>query len=177
MFETNSDIRFPIPQVDNRPQDAAQLPTHAGLNGKFADIAWQIWTKVEEQQLQTNRTTQLTWSGQMLGAVLQLCCRYDEAIGGERADEVFNKLDREAHRVEGIPTAAAIEEYVELCVRRKQPSRGVAALQYHVEKSLGDGQRVAGVLRRGLTLDEVAASKVDLLVGREVAPEELKMRE
>lgn len=146
--------------VDNRPRAAEELPAHAGLERRFADIAWQVWEMIETQP--EGRTNQMSWTGQMLGDVLTLSARMDE---WERAVAVFEKLDKEAHRVAGNPTSKAVEEFVQLCVAHRQPSKGVAAVQMHVERGLGESRDVARVLRDGLQLDEVHLSKIAALVG------------
>lgn len=149
--------------VDNRPREA-ELPAHAGLGRRFADIAWQIWEKFEAQSehANTHRSNQMAWTGQMLGDVLQLCCRADD---WDRAAEVFAKLDKDGHLVAGQPTAGAVEAFVQLCVDRRQPTRGIAALQYHVERGLGDSRALALRLSEGLQLDDGQRSKIDALVG------------
>lgn len=146
--------------VDNRPRGAEELPAHAGLERRFADIGWQVWEMIETQQ--EGRTNQLSWTGEMLGDVLALSARIDE---WERAVAVFDKLDKEAHRVAGNPSAKAVEEFVQLCVAHRQPSKGVAAVQMHVERGLGDSGKLARVLRDGLQLDAVQLSKIAALVG------------
>lgn len=145
--------------VENRPREA-DLPAHVGLEQRFGEIAWQIWEKIETQP--EGRTQQLTWTGQMLGDVLQLCCRQGE---WSRAADVFAKLDREAHRVAGTPAADAVETFVRGSVEQRQPSRAIAGLQYHVERGLGDSQRLAREIVAALTLDETHLSKIHALVG------------
>lgn len=147
--------------VENRPN--AELPSQTGLDAQFLNIAWQIWTKIENQN--EGRTNQLTWTGRMLGDVLSICCRSDDV---EKANDVFNKLDKEAHKVSGIPSEASLEALVRLNIAHKQPSRAIAVLQYSVENGFGTNRALAKLISSELTLDETHRSKVASLVGNDV---------
>lgn len=144
--------------VDNRPNEA--LDSQRGLDSRFLDIAWQIWTKLENQS--EGRTNQLTWTGRMLGDVLTICCRSSDF---EKASEAFNKLDKEAHKVSGIPTEECLEAFVRLCVEHRQPSRAIAVLQYSVDNGFGTSGTLAKVIATEMTLDEAHRTKIASLVG------------
>lgn len=148
--------------VDNRPNPTA-LPHQVGLDGKFMDIGWQIWEKIENQR--EGRTNQLLWTGQMLGDILSLCTRNGDA---EKAAIVFRKLDKDQDKVSGMPSPAALESYLRLCVDGRQPSQAVAVLQYCVENSFSGNQKLAEHLVESMTLDETHLSKIASLVGNEV---------
>lgn len=148
--------------VENRPN--AELPSQQGLDAQFLNIAWQIWTKIETQH--ESRTNQLAWTGRMLGDVLTICCRSDAF---DKATEVFNKLDKEAHKVSGIPTEASVEALVRLSIAHKQPSRAIAVLQYSVENGFGANRTLAKLISDEMTLDETHRSKIASLVGKREA--------
>lgn len=148
--------------VENRP-NPTELLSQIGLDAKFMDIGWQIWEKIENQR--EGRTNQLMWTGQMLGDILTLCARNADM---EKATEVFRKLDKDQDKVSGMPSPAALEAYVRMCVTERQPSQAVAALQYCVENSFSDNAKLARHIVESMTLDETHLSKIASLVGNEV---------
>lgn len=147
--------------VENRPN--SELPSQSGLDDQFLNIAWQIWTKIENQN--EGRTNLLTWTGRMLGDVITICCRCDDL---EKANDVFNKLDKEAHKVSGIPSEDSLESLVRLSIAQKQPSRAIAVLQYSVENGYGTNRNLAKLISTEMTLDETHRSKIASLVGNDV---------
>lgn len=146
--------------VENRP--SKEFTNQEGLDEKFADIAWKIWTKIEEQP--ENRTNQLNWTGSMLGDILNLCCRHENYT---RAVEVFTKLDKDQHSIAGTPQPAALDLFVQLCIEQKQPSRAISVLQYSVDNGLSDNGAMARRIATSMTLDESHLSKLSSLVGSE----------
>lgn len=146
--------------VDNRPN--AELASQIGLDGRFMDIGWQIWQKIENQQ--EGRTNQLIWTGRMLGDILILCSRCDDI---EKANEIFRKLDKEEDKVSGTPGPAALETFVRLCIANKQPTQAIAALQYCVENGLPGNETLAKQITTSMTLDEGHLSKISTLIGGE----------
>lgn len=148
--------------VENRPN--SELPSQTGLDAQFLNIAWQIWNKIENQI--EGRTNQLTWTGSMLGHVLIICCRSEDL---SKATDVFNKLDKDAHKVSGIPSEASLEALVRLNIAQKQPSRAIAVLQYSVDNGFGTSRVLAKLISSEMTLDETHRSKIASLVGNDVS--------
>lgn len=147
--------------IDNRPNES--IATQIGLDEKFSNITWDIWTKIEEQQ--EGRTQKLTWTGSMLSDILELNCRSNNS---ERARLVFEKLDKNQHKILGAPHPLCLVSYSQLCINEKQPSRAIGALQYCVENGFNESNFIARNIAGSLTLDETQMSKIASLVGKDV---------
>lgn len=146
--------------VDNKPN--SDIVNQIGLDARFADIGWDVWQKIENQN--EGRTNQLMWTGQMLGDILILCCRNGDY---EKASDVFAKLDKEQHKVSGSPSPVSLETFIKLCIEQKQPSKAISALQYCVDNGFPKNHELARLITSAMTLDEVHLSKINSLVGTE----------
>jgi pentatricopeptide repeat domain-containing protein 3 len=135
----------------------------ADMPDKFGSIAWDVWGKIENEG--DYRTQRISWTGAMISDVLTLLCR---ANNFEKADQVFNKIDKDPHKILGEPKAAAVEDFVRLCITNKQPSRAISSLQFCVESGLGDAKKMARQIVESFTLDEHQTSKIVSLVGPDV---------
>lgn len=147
--------------IQNPPD--ISVPRQQNLNEAFAKVAWDIWSKIEE--LNEMRTQQLQWSGKLLGDILTLLCRMEDF---ERADIVFQKLDKDQHKVLGEPDIKSIESFVDLCINQKLPSRAVNCLQYCVDMGFNESKEIGKLISTKLTLDERLQSKVSSLIGQQV---------
>lgn len=143
--------------VDNRPN--IDLIGQADLTLKFAEIAWKIWNRIENQN--EGRTNILVWTGQMLGDVLTLCCRNRDFAN---ATEVLLKLNKEQHKISGNPSPLALEVLIELSIQQKQPSVAIIALQYCVDNAYPNNQILTKMIVNGMTLSEGHISKISSLV-------------
>lgn len=148
--------------VENKPSQ--DIAGQANLNANFSDIAWQIFTKIEEQP--ENRTNPLTWTGTMISNVLMLTCRFEEDY--EKALKIFDKINQSQDEIHGIVAPEAIELFIQISIANKRPSKAVAALQYCVENSFSDSQRLGRLIVNSMTLDDRYTSKITSLVGVEV---------
>lgn len=147
--------------VENKPSN--DIPTQVDLNTKFADIAWQIFTKIEDEAGRQRKP--LTWSGTMIGSILTLACRAEDYV---KAQEIFDKINKNQDSITGLADPAALELYIKLSVTNKQPSKAVAALQYCVENSFTNNQELGRFIVNAMTLDAYYISKITSLVGTEV---------
>lgn len=133
------------------------------LNKQFSDIAWGIWSKIEEQN--ETRRQQVSWQGHMLSEILLLCCRAGEF---ERADTIFTKIDKDQHKILGEPKIDSLKAFIELCVQKKSPTKAINCLQYSVECGFTESKEFAQKIVDSFTLDETKLSKIKSLVGNDV---------
>lgn len=154
--------------VENVPNK--DLPKQVDLKEKFSSIAWQIWTKIEEQP--EGRNIKLAWTGPMISNVLTLICRSDDYA---KALDVFTKINKNQDEIVGTSNPAALESFIKLSIANKQPSKAIAALQYCVENSFANNEELGRLIVDSMTLDEHHTSKIISLVGVEVVqPRESK---
>lgn len=130
------------------------------LINQFGEIGWQIWQKIEEVNENQNMNVKINWTGALLGPILKLQVRCDNYT---RALAVFQKLDRDQHNILGVADRTAMEEFIKMAVKNKEPSVAVKALQYCVENHDSCGQ-LATIIMDGLKLDSVLQSKIQSLV-------------
>lgn len=147
--------------VENTPNQ--ELPNQANLGEKFSDIAWQIFTKIEEQS--ETRTKGITWTASMISHVLTLVCRAENYV---KASDIFNKINQNQDEIPGVSDPAALESFVKLSISNKRPSKAISALQYCVENSFPNNQQLGQLIIDTMTLDEHHISKITSLVGTEV---------
>lgn len=147
--------------VENKPSN--DIPTQANLSSNFADIAWQIFTKIEEQSDRQRKP--ITWSGTMISDVLTLVCRSEDY---EKAQVVFDKMNRDQDVISGSTDPAALDLFIKLSVSKKQPSKAITALQYCVENSFPNNQELGRFIVNAMTLDQHHTSRITSLVGTEV---------
>lgn len=146
--------------IQNPPHPT--ILSQQNLNEHFGKVAWDIWTKIEEQN--EMRSQQLQWSGKLLGDILILLCRVGDF---EKADVVFQKLDKDQHKVLGEPTVESVKSFVQLCVENKQPSKAVSCLQYSVDMGFPESREIGRQISQNFTLDEKMQAKVTSLVGKD----------
>jgi pentatricopeptide repeat domain-containing protein 3 len=130
------------------------------LKEHFGKVAWDIWAKIEEQN--EMRSQQLQWSGKLLGDILILLCRVGDF---EKADIVFQKLDKDQHKVLGEPSIDSVKAFVELCALNKTPSKAVNCLQYCVDMGFPEAREIGRLISMKFTLDERLMTKLTSLVG------------
>ncbi|XP_037034613.1 protein PTCD3 homolog, mitochondrial [Bradysia coprophila] len=147
--------------VDNKPSN--DIPAQANLSSNFADIAWQIFNRIEEQS--ERQRNPVTWSGKMISDVLTLACRAEDSV---KAQKIFDKINKDQDVISGIADPAALELFIKLSVSKKQPSKAIAALQYCVENSFSNNQERGRYIVNAMTLDGNHISKITSLVGTEV---------
>ncbi|CAD7077516.1 unnamed protein product [Hermetia illucens] len=149
--------------TENRP--SADIPTHQDLEERFNTIAWDVYTKIDEQS--GARTQRMSFTGQMLGNILSVLSRGKEF---EKAKTVFKKLDKSQHQIAGTPSYTSMVEYVDLCVAEKSPTEALDCLEYCIENGL-DNVALARKIKEGFTLSEMHIAKLKNLVGDDILKE------
>lgn len=147
--------------VENKPN--IDIATQASLGENFSNIAWQIFTKIEEQP--ENKMNPLTWTGTMISNILALTCRSDDYV---KALQIFDKINQNQDAISGVADPLALESFIKLSITNKRPTKAIAALQYCVENSFSNNQALGRLIVQSMTLDDQHISKITSLVGTEV---------
>lgn len=159
--------------IENKPNPS--IPQHENLNVRFAAIANDMWLRIEDRNEFMLRSKPVVWSGKLLGDIITLLCRVEDH---EKASEVFNKLSTDQQKILGEPDVQALQEFVQLCIKSKQPTKAVQCLQYSYEVGFPESRNLAKSIVHGFTLDEHQTKRVAYLAGldvlQEVAAEKLK---
>jgi pentatricopeptide repeat domain-containing protein 3 len=141
-------------------------------NDEFGKIAWDIWTKIEEKNQQ--RSKPIVWTGKLLGDILRLVVRTQNI---DNAAVIMEKIWSDQQKILGEPEFVAMDEYVQLCILKKEPSKAINCLQYCTEILFEESQDLARKILRGFTLDENHLKKVVNYVGQDVVSEIEKEQE
>lgn len=152
--------------IENKPNPS--IPHHANLNVRFAAIAHDMWLRIEDRNEFLLRSKPVVWTAKLLGDIITLLCRVDDH---EKASEVFQKLSTEQQKILGEPDVKALQEYVQLCITSKQPSKAVQCLQYSFEIGFPESRSMAKSIVHGFTLDEHQTKRVAYLAGLDVLQE------
>ncbi|KAF5301509.1 hypothetical protein FQR65_LT08812 [Abscondita terminalis] len=140
--------------VSSRNVDNVSLPE------RFSAIAWDIYTKIENQN--ENKTNKLSFTGDMLGKIIILLLRNDDY---EKACDVMDKLQNDQSMVPGVPSFESLQLFVNHCIKEKLPSKAINCIQYAVDSGFEDAATLAVSLNKALTLDEIHLSKLAVIVG------------
>lgn len=157
---TRENLLNAIVQIMVQSKPAAEKLT--ATNDEFSRIALDIWTKIEEKN--ELRSKPLVWTGKLLGDLLRLIARSQDI---DNASIIFEKLLNDQHKVLGEPDYEALDDYVQLCILKKQPSRAIQCLQYSTEINHHESKNLAKKICREFTLDENHIKKVSFYVGSE----------
>uniref|UniRef100_A0A8D8MLB0 Small ribosomal subunit protein mS39 n=1 Tax=Culex pipiens TaxID=7175 RepID=A0A8D8MLB0_CULPI len=144
-------------------------PKTPDLVQKFTAIAWDMYTRLEEQSALAgtrNQKSSVALSGALLGDILLLVCRGREEF--EKAQTIFEKLNTEQNSIVGDPKVEAMRSFIQFCIDERKPSLAIGALQYCAENGFPESAELGRNIVRSLTLDEVHLGKIKRLVGAEV---------
>lgn len=141
-------------------------------NEEFGKIAWDIWTKIEEKNQQ--RSKPIVWTGKLLSDILRLVVRTGSI---EKSAVIMEKLWSDQQKILGEPEFVAMDEYVQLCIQKKEPSKAINCLQFCTEIMFDESKDLAKKICRGFTLDENHLKKVAYYAGQEVIQEIAKEQE
>uniref|UniRef100_A0A182QET3 Small ribosomal subunit protein mS39 n=1 Tax=Anopheles farauti TaxID=69004 RepID=A0A182QET3_9DIPT len=147
--------------VSNQP--TADNPQHAGLVQRFADIAWDLWNRLEERA-SAPRATVTGIPGPLLGDVLLLCARAGDY---EKASGVFTKLSKDQNSIVGDPRVDGLREFVNLCIANRTPSVAIQCLQYCSENGYPESAELGRHIFTSFALDQNQVAKIRNLVGAE----------
>ncbi|KAI4458769.1 pentatricopeptide repeat domain-containing protein 3 [Holotrichia oblita] len=152
--------------VNNHPEDKPDLVE------KFGIIAWDIFTKIENQN--EHRTQPVMFTGVMLGNILTLLLRNQDF---EKATEIVEKLDADHQKVVGVPGIEPLKMYLDYCIRENAPSKAIVCIQYCAESGFQEAENMAKRLHSEMTLDETHLEKLSKIVGNFFIEQSLKKNE
>lgn len=150
--------------LQNKPD--LTIKTQENLKETFSHIAWDIWSKIEEKN--ELRSKPVVWTGKLLGDILRIICTSEDV---DRASVIMDKLQNDQQKILGEPDYVAMEDYVQLCITKKQPSKAILCLQYCTEIGFNESKNLAKTICKGFTLDENHTRRVVRYVGESVIQE------
>lgn len=150
--------------LQNKPD--LTIKTQENLKETFSHIAWDIWSKIEEKN--ELRSKPVVWTGKLLGDILRIICTSEDI---DRASVIMEKLLNDQQKILGEPDYVAMEDYVQLCIAKKQPSKAIQCLQYCTEIGFNESKNLAKTIYKGFTLDENHTRRVIRFVGESVIHE------
>jgi pentatricopeptide repeat domain-containing protein 3 len=150
--------------LQNKPDET--IKTQENLTSKFCEIAWDVWTKIEEKNEQ--RSKPLAWTGKLLSDILRFTCLEQDI---NRASDIMNKLMNDQQKILGEPEFISMQEYVDLCILKKQPSKAIQCLQYCTEIGFNESKDLAKKICKEFTLDENHMKKIVYFVGPNILKE------
>ena len=106
--------------------------------------------------------------------IVRLLCTVEEF---DKASVVINKLATDQQKILGEPEFVAMEQFVQLSIANKQPSKAIQCLQYCTEIGFEESRNLAKKICKEFTLDEHYSKKVAYLVGIDVLHEVEQARE
>lgn len=144
----------------------ANPPQSEELNDKFTAIAWDMYSRLEEQLAAGSGRNQRTgFSGALLGDILTICCR---GKNFEKAQTLFEKINNEQNSIVGDPKVMAMRAFIELCIEEKKPSLAINCLQYCAENGFPESAEFARLIHGSMTLNEAHLEKIKRYVGADV---------
>lgn len=147
--------------IENKPN--ILIPKQAELAEKYGSIAFDIWSKIEEKN--DMRSKPMVWTGKLLSDILALLCRVEEY---DKAILIFDKLSTQQHKILGEADISALQEFVQLCIVKKQPSKAISCLQFCADIGFPEVRSIAKNICKSMTLDENHSKKVAFLAGNDV---------
>lgn len=63
-----------------------------------------------------------SFTGEMLGQIMIALLRYNDF---EKASIVMTKLDKDHHKIVGVPKIEALSMYIDHCIKEKSPSGAI----------------------------------------------------
>lgn len=150
--------------LQNKPD--LTIKAQENLKETFSHIAWDIWSKIEEKN--ELRSKPVVWTGKLLGDILRIICTSEDV---DRASVIMEKLLTDQQKILGEPDYVAMEDYVQLCITKKQPSKAIQCLQYCTEIGFNESKNLAKTIYKGFTLDENHTRRLIRFVGESVIHE------
>ncbi|XP_057651998.1 protein PTCD3 homolog, mitochondrial [Diorhabda carinulata] len=140
--------------VDNQPD------AESNLNENFANIAWDIYERVENQNVL--KINKIVITGSLLGRIMLLVLRNGDF---QKACTIMDKIDRGHQTVVGVPQIEALESFVDYCIKNKAPTRAIACIQYCSDSGFSQAGQLAAKLNDQLNLDETQLNSLSKIVG------------
>lgn len=145
----------------NKPMP--EIKSHVGLSQKFAAIVWEIHDLIENHPEWRHKL--VSWTGEIISDSMIVLCRANEFDKASSILEICMKrgdLNVQLHYT-------AVEEFVQLCIAKGQPSIAIQTLKYSVENTgIEENIKLAKLIVTAFTLSEVHLSRVTALVGPDI---------
>ncbi|KAK9685760.1 hypothetical protein QE152_g37695 [Popillia japonica] len=139
---------------------------------KFGFIAWDIFTRVQNQN--EYRTQVVHFTAAILGNILTLLLRNKDF---EKATEIMEKLDLDHQKIVGVTRIEPLEMYLDYCIQEKAPSKAITCIRYCAESGFQEAESMAKRLHSELTLNETHLEKLSKIVGSFFIEQSLKKNE
>ncbi|XP_042225053.1 protein PTCD3 homolog, mitochondrial-like isoform X2 [Homarus americanus] len=133
------------------------------LTRQLADIAWDIWTRVQGQD--ETRRQKVSWTGQMIGdliTTLVYCGEYG------KASEVMKEANTNAHNVLGAIPITSLHTLNEVAVDKKDADIAVSIVIYALDAGHQEAGEMAKQLQSKLTLSTQNRAKLSSVFGSEL---------
>jgi len=130
---------------------------------KFADVAWDIWQRVESQK-QQKITRKINWTGPMLGDIVQVLLRadrYDQAL------DIMTCLDRRQQEILGVPSFESLNDFLNKSIEKKEIKNAIWCIQYCADAGFEDTIKLASNLSTSVELSENERNTLVGIVGHE----------
>lgn len=135
-------------------------PVDSSTAVQFADVAWDIFNKFEEK-LAVRPI--LSWSGQNLGNIMVLLLHGQQT---EKALAVLNKLDKEHHKIVGVPEVSALNILLDACIADNNSEKAVACIRYCADAGYSEAESMGAKLKEKLQLDNATQERLEAILNR-----------
>ncbi|CAG9853906.1 unnamed protein product [Phyllotreta striolata] len=135
-------------------------PENPSLTEHFSKIAWDIYKRIEEQNVR--KIGKISATGGKYGKMMALLLRNNDF---EQGCKIMEKLDKEHQTIPGVPRLEDLELFIDHCIENKMPSRAIACIQYCSDSGFAECGALASKLNEKLTLDESHLQKLFKIVG------------
>ncbi|XP_063853262.1 small ribosomal subunit protein mS39-like [Scylla paramamosain] len=138
-------------------------PDNPQLTERLVTIAKDIWTRVQEQD--PNRRNRVTWTGQMLGWVVEVVVRCGEY---QTATEVLQEATTTPQAVLGVLPAPSLTALLSAALHRKDTDTAVAVVLYAQDAGHQETGQMAQQVHSSLPLSNQHLAKLASALGRDV---------
>lgn len=138
-------------------------PPESPVNKQYADIAWSIWTRIENQRAETKM--RLKWSGEMLGQVAVLSIR-----GGyfERMLAPLSYLIEKEGTYTGILSKDHLETMLDAAIENGHSAAAVNLVAYAANNGFSEAGQMGYRVVHTLSLNPIEETKLVNSVGKDV---------
>lgn len=130
------------------------------LTQQLATIAWDVWTRVQEQE--ENRRNKVTWTGQMLGDLLTTlvqCWEYDKAL------KVMKEANINAHTILGSIPVASLQTFLKVTLEKEDAETAINVVMYALDAGHQETGEMAKLLKSKLNLSAKHEAKLTSALG------------
>ncbi|XP_046430960.1 protein PTCD3 homolog, mitochondrial [Neodiprion fabricii] len=140
-----------------------QPPSDSVANTQYADIAWDIWNRIEGQR--PGYTMAVKWNAEMLGNVTVLLIR-----GGyfDKMLTVLSYLTEKQGVYTGILSKDQLDTILNACLENGHATAALSIISYAANNGIAGAGQMGYKLITTLSLDSAEETKLVNLVGKEV---------